>query len=106
MVRTIMRGSIRCRAMTVTEFLDARADGMLAFCSQLIQTPSPNPPSDTRRVAEAVQELLERHGVPVATVAAAESKPNLIVTIEGDAPGPHLVMNGHMDVYPAGDESL
>src|SRR4051794_34501207 len=105
MVRTIMRGSIRCRAMTLTDFLDARADEMLAFCSRLIQTPSPNPPSDTRRVAEAVQELLERHGVPTATVAARIEKPNLVATIEGDGHGPHLVLNGHMDVYPAGDEA-
>ena len=92
--------------MTVTEFLDARADEMLQFCAHLVQQPSPNPPGDTRPVAAAVQELLDRHGVSMATVAAREEKPNLVATIEGDGPGPHLVLNGHMDVYPAGDEAL
>ena len=60
----------------------------------------------TRLVAEAVQGLLQRHAVEVATVADRVEMPNLIATIEGDGPGPHLVMNGHMDVYPDGDREL
>ena len=92
--------------MTVTEYLDARADEMLEFCSYLVQQPSPNPPGDTRQVADAVVALLKRHGVPVATVADQDETPNLVVTIEGGAAGPHLVLNGHMDVYPDGDRDL
>jgi succinyl-diaminopimelate desuccinylase len=32
--------------------------------------------------------------------------PNLVATIEGEGPGPHLVLNGHMDVFPDGDREL
>ena len=46
-----------------------------------------------------------RCGTGFADVAARQEKPNLVATIEGDGPCPHLVLNGHMDVYPAGDEA-
>jgi succinyl-diaminopimelate desuccinylase len=32
--------------------------------------------------------------------------PNLVATIEGSEPGKHLVLNGHLDVFPAGDPAL
>ena len=92
--------------MTVTDFIDARAEEIAAFASHLIQQPSPNPPGDTRPVADAVRRLLERYGIDVATIADQDHTPNLIATIGGDAPGPHLVLNGHMDVYPDGDAAL
>ncbi len=89
--------------MTVTDFIDSRADEITAFASHLIQQPSPNPPGDTRPVAAAVRGLLERSGIDVATIADRDDMPNLVATIEGSSPGPHLVLNGHMDVYPDGD---
>jgi succinyl-diaminopimelate desuccinylase len=92
--------------MTVTDFIDARADEIVAFASHLVQQPSPNPPGDTRPVADAVRELLGRYGIEVATIADDDAKPNLVATITGTSPGPHLVLNGHMDVYPDGDASL
>ncbi len=91
--------------MTVTDFIDSRADEIVAFASHLVQQPSPNPPGDTRPVADAVRALLERHGIEVATIADQDHTPNLVATIGGTAPGPHLVLNGHMDVYPDGDAS-
>jgi succinyl-diaminopimelate desuccinylase len=30
--------------------------------------------------------------------------PNIVATFEGGAPGPHLVLNGHIDVFPVGAE--
>ncbi len=56
-------------------------------------------------MATAVRALLERSGIEVATIADRDEMPNLVATIEGTAPGPHLVLNGHMDVYPDGDAS-
>jgi succinyl-diaminopimelate desuccinylase len=89
--------------MTVTDFIDARVDEIHAFASHLVQQPSPNPPGDTRPVADAVRALLGRYGIEAATIADQEHTPNLVATIGGTAPGPHLVLNGHMDVYPDGD---
>ena len=31
--------------------------------------------------------------------------PNIVASFEGSAPGPHLVLNGHTDVFPVGDEA-
>ena len=32
--------------------------------------------------------------------------PNLIAACDGSRPGKHLVLNGHLDVFPAGDPAL
>ncbi len=91
--------------MPTAAFIDEHADELVAFCAHLVQQASPNPPGDTRAVAAAVGGLLERHGIPVETIADQESMPNLVASIEGREPGPHLVLNGHMDVYPDGAEA-
>ena len=48
---------------------------------------------------------LEAAGLQVKTVAPQADKPNLVTTIEGIGPGAHLVLNGHIDVFPAGDRA-
>src|SRR5947209_356659 len=84
---------------------DALAPAAVRFAAELVRRPSPNPPGDTRPVAEAVGELLAEHGHDVAEVADQVHTPNLVASIEGTRPGRHLVLNGHMDTYPPGDEN-
>lgn len=86
-------------------FIDQHADALVAFCQELVRRPSPNPPGDTRAVAEHVEATLAAHGIAVEAVQDQPTTPNLVATVEGARPGRHLVLNGHMDVYPAGDES-
>lgn len=69
----------------------------------LVRTPSPNLPGDERAVAGVVQDVLAELGLPAARViAAADERPNLLTTIDF-GPGPHLVLNGHLDTKPVGD---
>jgi len=89
----------------ILDHLDSQRESILQFCADLVRRPSPNPPGDTRSVAEAVCALLESHGLPVEVVADQTHTPNLISSIEGISPGKHFVLIGHMDTYPAGDES-
>jgi succinyl-diaminopimelate desuccinylase len=89
----------------VLDWLAARQDEMIAFCSELVRRPSPNPPGDTRGPAGLIQALLEAHGLRVENVADQEQTPNLVSSLAGVGPGPHLTLIGHMDTYPAGDES-
>ncbi len=84
-------------------WIDQQADALVAFCQELVRRPSPNPPGDTRAVAEHVRALLRGHGIDVETIQDQDETPNLVATIEGTGPGRHLVLNGHMDVYPAGE---
>jgi succinyl-diaminopimelate desuccinylase len=85
--------------------LDELAPAAVAFAAELVRRPSPNPPGDTRAVAALVGELLAAHGVDRFEVGDRPHLPNLIASVAGRAPGPHLVLNGHMDTYPPGDEA-
>jgi succinyl-diaminopimelate desuccinylase len=55
---------------------------------------------------EFVTRYLEARGVDYEVVAPQPTMPNLVATIEGGEPGKHLVLNGHLDVFPAGDPAL
>src|SRR5205823_4750564 len=86
--------------------LAAREGELVDLARQLIALPSPNPPGDERRVAELAGQVMSSLGYsPVATHAAAEARPNLIGEVGTRGTGRTLVLNGHLDTKPAGDES-
>jgi succinyl-diaminopimelate desuccinylase len=47
---------------------------------------------------------MKGYGIAATTVARVPEKPNLVATIEGAGPGPHLVFNGHLDTVGPGDK--
>lgn len=61
---------------------------------------SPNPPGDTRDAAAYVGKFLTAQGLEFHTVAPKEEFPNLIAAFDSGRPGRHLVLNGHIDVFP------
>ena len=72
---------------------------LVELCSKLVQTPSDNPPGDTRAAASLVAEYLEERG---AVVKAYEPRPGLVSLVSTVGSGsPHLVLNGHLDQFPA-----
>ncbi|MEM7223323.1 MAG: M20/M25/M40 family metallo-hydrolase [Pseudomonadota bacterium] len=77
---------------------------LVALTKALVAAPSGNPPGDTTEVARVAAEILE--AVPGAEVSqhVAESPiVNVVARLKGEAPGPRLVFNGHLDTYPVGD---
>lgn len=85
-------------------WIDRDRDLLVDFLSRFIQAKSPNPPGDTLETARFVRELLDREGLPYRVIAPQPDMPNLVATLEGNGgPGSHLVLNGHMDVFPVGD---
>ena len=88
------------------------ADEMVAFCQQLVRTPTVNPPGrQYAECAELIGEHLGRLGYAVEYVTAvghAEHtavypRVNVIGRLEGVAPRPCVHFNGHFDVVPVGD---
>jgi succinyl-diaminopimelate desuccinylase len=69
--------------------------------SQLVRTPSPNPPGDTRNVAHLVGEYLEDAGIQVEIIGPDESRPCVIARL-GDSAGPVLGFNSHIDTVGTG----
>ncbi len=83
--------------------VDADRDLLIDFLSRFVQARSPNPPGDTREAAAHVTSLLERHGIEYRVIDPKPEFPNVVASFEGGAPGRHLVLNGHMDVFPVAE---
>jgi len=92
-------------ALRFSAFLDTRESELLDFACRLIATPSPNPPGDERAAARLVIEQLACMGITdVQQLAAKDSRPNVIARLTGTEEGPTLILSGHLDTKPAGDE--
>lgn len=88
------------------EFLNqigTREGEILKLLSDLVQCPSENPPGDTRGVAQFVIGYLQEKGFTSEIVAPQPSMANVVASIEGHAPGRHMILNGHMDTFPVGN---
>ncbi|MCG8649622.1 MAG: M20/M25/M40 family metallo-hydrolase, partial [Pirellulales bacterium] len=77
---------------------------LIEITQALVRIPSETPPSDTGEVARAVAELLS--GIDGAKTSIHTSEvpiDNLVSSVRATRPGKRLVLNGHLDTYPAGD---
>ena len=88
--------------------LEARIGGaaaeLQALCRSLVRTPSENPPGDTTALAAHIEAfLVALPGVQVRRVVAKDKAVNLIARLPFARPGRRLLMNGHLDTFPAGD---
>ena len=91
-------------AERVRTYLDGRDGEVLELARDLIRTPSPNPPGDERAVADLITERLRALGIDdITRVGALQERPNVLARVKGTAPGPTLVLSGHIDTKPAGD---
>jgi succinyl-diaminopimelate desuccinylase len=86
--------------------LNEDRDSIIALVRDMVRIPSENPPGDTTELFRFVTGYLGERGIDVDVVAPNPTLPNLIATVDGAAPGKHLVLNGHLDIFPAGDPSL
>jgi succinyl-diaminopimelate desuccinylase len=85
----------------LAQWIDEDRDAIIQFLCEFVRAKSPNPPGDTTRAAAHVTRFLEMHGLPFQVIAPQPTMPNIVGSFEGAKPGRHLVLNGHMDVFPA-----
>jgi len=79
-------------------------DDMVAFCKQLLQTPSVNGVHDERAVALVIAQQAHHLGLEAEVVGEYPQRPNVIVSTHTGVPT-GLLLVGHLDTVPAGDES-
>lgn len=87
---------------TLLEMIDRDRDRLVEFLSKFVAIPSPNPPGDTRAAAAFLHDTVEARGAPVEYRTAKPEWPNVTGSFAATRPGKHLVLNGHIDVFPAG----
>jgi len=80
--------------------VDRDRDLLVHFLSRFVRARSPNPPGDTREAAACVTDFLKERGLDFRIVSPHPEMPNVIASFDCGAPGRHLVLNGHMDVFP------
>ena len=49
---------------------------------------------------------LERHGLASRIISPHPEMPNIVASFDCGSPGRHLVLNGHIDVFPVADDGL
>lgn len=83
--------------------IDDDRDRLITFLSQFVQAKSPNPPGDTRQAAAHITGFLDAVNIPYRVIDPKPEFPNIVASFSGAAPGKHLVLNGHIDCFPAGE---
>ena len=86
-------------------WIERDRDAIVRFLSQFVAIPSPNPPGDTRDAAAFLHAQIAELGAPVGYRTAKPEWPNVTGSFACAGGGPHLVLNGHVDVFPAGPAS-
>lgn len=102
------KGAMTAEALkaTLCRHIDARRDDVVALLQDFLRIRSVNPPGDTREAAAFVRGILDRFGLEHRTFAAREDMPNVVSCWHAPVMGRHLVLNGHMDVFPVSDDRL
>ena len=86
------------------QWIEEDRDKLVRFFSNFLAKPSPNPPGDTREAAGFIADYLKAEGIACEVIAPQEDMPNILAVTEGAGPGRHLVLNGHIDVFPVGED--
>jgi succinyl-diaminopimelate desuccinylase len=86
-------------------WIEGDRERLIEFLRQFIRCKSPNPPGDTLEAAAHVTGFLDQAGLDYRVIAPQANMPNFIASFAGGAPGRHLVLNGHIDVFPVEDDS-
>ena len=87
-------------------WLDKERDRQVEFLQAFTRIDTCNPPGDTTEAADFFRRFLDAEGLSHRTEGPQGTMPNLISSFEGARPGRHLVLNGHLDVFPIGDRSV
>lgn len=73
---------------------------VLELARRLISIPSDR---EEREIALFLQQYLQKQGIETVLQEAAPGRLNVVATLEGSAPGPTVILNGHLDTVPPGD---
>lgn len=71
----------------LVESIEARREELLAYCVDLVEAPSINPPGETTGPAAIVERFLSQSGLESRTVAKLDEMPNVVASCVGDRPG-------------------
>ena len=86
----------------ILKLAESQTDDFIKLVSDLIRIPSENPTGTQREVVDFVKTYLKEAGIDSEEVAAHPDFPCVLAKI-GKEDGFSVILNGHVDVVPAGD---
>ncbi|MEQ9811839.1 MAG: M20/M25/M40 family metallo-hydrolase [Azospirillaceae bacterium] len=87
------------------EAIDRDREAIIKFVSEFVRCRTPNPPGVTTEAADFVRSFLEQEGLACREIAPQADRPNFVATLDLGPGDKHLVLNGHIDVFPVEDEA-
>ena len=84
--------------------IDADQASIVTFLQEFVRARSPNPPGDTRAAMAHVRAFLDKKGLGYRLYTRDETMPNLVASKLFGSGKKHLVLNGHIDVFPVADD--
>ena len=88
----------------VLELAKSKLDDLVQLTSDLIKIPSENPIGTQRDVVDFVKKYLSEAGIACEEVGCNPEHPCVVAKI-GKEEGFSVILNGHVDVVPAGDRN-
>ena len=85
-------------------WMDEERDQIVGFLQGFVRARSPNPPGDTLEAVAQIRAFLDSRGIDYRLIDPQPSMPNVVASFEAPRPGRHLVLNGHIDVFPVGED--
>jgi len=82
------------------QWIEEDREKIIAFIQGFVRAASPNPPGDTLEAMARVRALLDSESVAYDLRVKDEKMPNLVATTVFAENDKHLVLNGHIDVFP------
>ena len=76
------------------------ASSLTDILRTLIGENTVNPPGNERGLALRIRDLLGGHGIDSRVDELGDNRANLIAELKGEAAGPVLLFNGHLDTVP------
>lgn len=87
------------------DWIEADRQHLVDFLQTFVRTKSPNPPGDTKGVAAHISKRLDDDRIEYRIIDPHPDMPNIVASFDGGGgAGEHLVLNGHIDVFPAAYE--
>ena len=84
--------------------LEADKESQTQLLQAFVREASPNPPGETARAAAVISNFLKSKGISYEIIDPQGGQPNIVSEFTGGkGPGPRVVLNGHIDVFPVGD---
>ena len=89
---------------SLLSWIEADSDELVRFFSEFVAARSPNPPGDTREAVAYITRFLDGENLPNWLIDPQPIMANVVGAFDCGSPGRHLVLNGHIDVFPVDEE--